>query len=1097
MRAQVRLRWLLRRACTHGVLMSNQIGMAVHALHQLDLLDVNLTSSTLSMLPVVQQLCGGADARSQANVLHALAACVTTDCDRRVVVHAELYNTVRRVQQELVEVADTLTGQETVLVMEALQQLMPYVGGDEGESLVVSQLVEEVRERTMALASVVERPMDLLGVARVVVNAARPHCAAGDAAPSHAATATFTSSSLDRVLNVVHARLDTFNKQELISLIDVVTVPRSSVAAATADDRGSAAATVAAPKEAVTLLDAARPYMQDILSRALATVPTLSVSQLCAWLTRLSALQWAHHPLFASVVDRLSHTDTALYTVPQLASAAGALSDVLTRSSEYQDVAGTAAPYLDLYASLLLRLSSHLHDASRDDAVAKEDARVRLLPLLCSVPEAALANYIRAVVLGGVGNERVRWRRELLTAPVPISSPSPALMPLLSICSTLAMALERAAAVLLRHMATLPPREQVNVASSVFYWRVYMPRVYMPCIYNGGAQAEGHWMRSVTEEVWDADDDTVAPSAKAVLQRCSPLSLSDTSRKHRALCGLVMTCSAGFDTRECVSVLNALVLAHHSFQDEQSQHLTHSSTRTADGAESVGREEPSSSPTLHQSVVTRASGERVVLIQLLQDMLLGPLSSGLGSVPTGQLVRYLSTLSRMRVASKTQYVTVLNILKSRALSGAELIAALEVMARHHVKATHVVRRITRALGGLGPTLTLGKRVKVLKCLGQLNGQRFVRAPCEAALELGQFTPAAVELPRLTFLQLAFCFVGLVELRQYTNSAVQELLREMSWRATAPTTRSTSCLASIKSATALAELLASFCRLGGPEEGVTAPLLLTTMEALERRLSSSSSLFVDLSKLGWYWPCVVQYFGLTSELWCDGERCLDVVPRRALWGFAQEDWLRLVDAFTAVRARAGALVAARLRDIAALPTLRSNTFLWGQVMCGYRFGGMPQRGSMAEQRLLDNLETGTMTSLVSEPQRLLDVASLALRLATEGREGTATATLRFLDKNMVVMRTQDSLQVWWYAAQLMAAHGGPAATQPSGSANTADARDDGAATTPAAPTATLQSDAMLSLVSSVHDAAKKQTLHGETDVMQKLSRMERRILESLQ
>ncbi|CBZ29665.1 conserved hypothetical protein [Leishmania mexicana MHOM/GT/2001/U1103] len=1127
MQAQVQLRRLLRRACTPGVLSSNQVGMAVHALRQLDLLDVSSNSPALNALPIVRQLCGGADARSQANVLHALASAVSETCDFRTVLNEDLQITVQCVQAELVEVADTLTATETVLVMEALLKLRPYVGCDASAPLVNSRLVEEVRERTMALASVVERPVDLLGVARVTVEAAAsPSASARDAAHGGGPSASnfeWATFSLEHVLRVVQARLSTFSKQELISLVDVLTVRRPSTssdnasspspslssaplipfhreksrgaAVSTGEDAETAADTPPEAADGVMLLDASHPLIPDLLACALTTVPSLSVSQLCAWLTRLTTLRLTDNALLLAVVQGLVNADVQHFTVPQLASGASALADLLSLTSVRGQPWAHAALCVRLYARLLHRLSSVLYDAGRNDPAVVHHARTRLLPLLGTIPEAALDAYIDSDMPKRAGH--VDWgsgdKSKAAAQTTAVRGH------VLNLCATLASAIEKSASVLLRFMGELSSREQANVATAVFYWRVYTP-----CATDvPGALTEG--AASQPSIPFDQDGQ-VALKSRDVLHRCSPLTLADMARKHRALCGLIMTCSTGFTARDCVYVLNELVVAHYTDQALQMRHQQEQQEQLRLCSSAAGLSSaPETQPSLRESVVRVVAEERRALMRVLDDQLQGPLQSTLGEVHTSQLVRYLLSLSRMGVGAKAPYITVMGHLKGRSLSSVEQVNVMVVVARHHVKSRHVVHGVVRALPELGTALSSAAKVTLLKSLGQVNGQRFVKAPCDGALVPGKFFPTLEELTRLTLLQLVFCFNGLVELRQYENPAVQAVLAEIGNRLCTPPLRPSDSFRSINSATSLAEFLASLCRFGGPTDGVSTALLLETIRTLEQRLVTSRSLFVDLARLNWYWPCVTEYFHLSSVLWTGSAPSMQgtqggaVTPGVGQWAFTVEEWSHLTSAFAQLIETAGARVAERLQDIARSPSLRPNTFLWGQMVCGLRFSGMPPRGSAEEERLVANLEHKRMLPLLGNPQQLLDITVLALHFAAEGREAEAVPALRFVQKKMGAMRVQDCLQVWWYTSQLLSAPTASAAATSLGK-GTSPPRN-GERKVPVTGTAssvtmTLLSERARLVLQEVRDTAKDQVLHEEKATMQKLSTMERRLLKSL-
>lgn len=1118
MQSRVLLQLLVRRACTPGVLSSRQIGMVVHAVRQLDALDVaSSTTTSTNILSVVQTLCSEADGRSQANMLHALACATADQCSPRVTISALLSSSLQLLQEQLVEAATSLTASETILVMEALLRLAPFASGD--GPLVYRQLLDEVQERSMSLASVVERPVELLGVMRVVVEAATsaPFTALSSslAMPSLTSigTASWANATLEHVLRVVQARLNTFTDHDLIELMDVLTVrrtagvteapsaaPETSLPASSATTslasslppllhgtplvRGAAARpAIAEASDRAVFLDAARFLLDDVLNRVLTSVAKLSVAQLAAWLTRLVRLHLTDHALLRAVVSALATAamEKRDITAAQLSSIANALAALLPTF--------VAAPlekwtdkelYVRTYAQALNLLVSRLHQRPRTDATVLVDAQATLLPLLASVPESALNAYLQQAAA-------VDGRMSMPSHAVTTNNTSSQVR----IFVVLSATLEKATALLLRHYQELASPEQAHVAAFAFHWRLYMPRMR-----DGGGVDDG--MLEGHDDV--SDDVAEPPKAVEMVEHCSLVPTETLSRKHHALCGLVEGSMANFGARDATEVVNEIVVAHHQhhlrqLQRQQRQRRTTPAAATCTDSKgdagddshtiaatsAAAKEKVAGEST--SAMVETAARERSELVSRLFAQLQGPLQSQLADVHTAQLVRYLTSLSKMHTRARAPYTSVLQALKGRSLTSFEQISVLGVVARHHLRSRYIVYGTVRDLPQLAQTLQGTQKALLLKYLGQAGAQRLIKAPCAESLMPGVFFSHEDELAQLSLLELVFAFDGLVELRQNANATTMHVLEEMARRVQSghPTithgssngsggSDSTSSdpirplnkqggFSSVRSATTLAELVASFCRYGGPVRGVTAVLLVEAMRTLQYRVTSSRSLFVDLSQLTWYWPCVEQYFRPSSAVWGG------CAPTET---FTTEEWAELTATFHDLFTRAQRLVRARLVDIANSPQLRTNTFLWNQMACGVRFQALPPPGSPESERLWAHLERKELVPLLVDPQQLLDVMTLALHRLSED-VADADFMLRFVKKHVASMRVQDGLQVWWYASQYLSS----------------------------APKRTSSQQVKAhQLLQEVRDAAKQHVLDEDKSAEEKLSVMEQRLFKSL-
>ncbi|KPI82718.1 hypothetical protein ABL78_8269 [Leptomonas seymouri] len=1089
MHSQVVLRWLVRRACASGVIFSRQVGMTVHALHQLDLLNVSsVAMPSLNILAVIQTLCAEADGRSQANILHALACATTEQCSPRVTVMAELSHTLKILQEQLVETAGSLTAPETILVMEALLKLAPFAS-EEG-SLVYRRLLDEVQERSMALASVVERPVDLLGVTRVVVEAAT---SAAFTAPSSSlsmqplistATASWASITLEHVLRIAQARLSAFSDQDLISLVDVLTVRRaplptaaaepvpvndsSSHTSASREGRSVAVSTAADASEKPLFLDAARFLLDDLLGRASLTVPNLSVAQLSAWLTRLVNLQLTDHPMLCSVVEALVAVtrEKQGFTNAQLSAAIHSLGALLPTALAAEAKWVNKELYVQAYTELLSALVMRLHQRPRSDPTVLADAQRYLLPLLCGVPEVALNSYLQQAM---TRDERM----SLSTANLTPSNSSPQLR----IFVVLSASLEKGAAVLLRYFDMLAPRDQANVATFVFHWCLYMPRI----------EADAGTDCDPAEDVESPPDPrVVTPKAVEMVRRCSYLAAEDAFRKHHAVCRMVDTCLKGFGAKDAVQVLNEVVVAHHTQRGKQQQRGKSTSSRAGQGTEEATAGE-TGLETLNTSAMQEAAArERSELVAHLSAQLQGPLQGKLKEIHTAQLVRYLSSLSKMATRARAPYNTVLLALKGRSLTSFEQVSILGVLARHHLRSPYVLYGIVRDLAQLGQTLRGSQKALLLKYLGQAGAQRLIKSPCADGLMPGAFFLDGAELSQLTLLELVFSFNGLVELRQNANPTTSQVLHELAERVSSTRSNVTTCrpppqlyaFYSIRSSTTLAELVTSLCRYGGPSKGVTSQLLVEAMRMLQARVATSRSLFVDLTQLTWHWPYVEQYFQPSSALWCGSTPwSADLFNSSGSSGagegdtsrdtFSDVEWEELTKTFQNLCVTAQRQLKARLTDIAKSPQLRQNTFLWNQMACGVRFDALPPQGSPASERLWEHLDRKDLAPLLGDPQHLLDVMTVGLyRLLDD--EADAELMLCFVKKHVASLRVQDGLQVWWYASQQLSS----------------------------AKCASPQRGQSSQLLQALLEAAKQHVLHEDKAAVEKLSVMEQRLLQFL-
>lgn len=1017
----VRLHRLALRVGVDGVLADHQIGVAVHALRQLNSLSLSPAAGVLS---AIQSTSGTSDGRTQANLFHALALTTREQFSPQDVLSGALSSTLEQLQLQLTDAADTLTASETILVMESLLHLSPYVGG--GGAVVQRRLLDEVQGRTIALASVVERPVDLLGVVRVLVAPFSSSVLNESSSSSSTSAASslhlsgWAEGSMDYVFRVVGARLDTMSRQDLLSLVDALTISTAQVRSEEPTQKDACSSVRATPSRVPTvcLVDAGRPLVMQVLDRVVGTISQYSPSQRSAWLTRLVQLRLTQHPALMAVVESFYRDNSTSYTAmtpSQLASCAGALSALLSQLYPSPTEEKVSCAWnrenidvcLFVYARLFGELTSVLSTASQappssTSPLLSTGLVDRLATLLSTLPETALNVFAQHY-----SSQAALSKRDSA----------------FQIFQSLSITIEQGCAFLLRRYHILSSREQANAVCTALYWSVYAP--------NDSGKLQS-WPAGLPTTVLRRNTSGANTStAKDLLHRCSPLSPTEAARKHHALCGLVLQSIENFSVVDVVQVLNELTITHYSARREELM-----------GEERLASTAVIATTDSGKSNMTKE--DRVTLLQALHHHLQTTLSASLQELPTRQLVRYFTSISKMGIRRKDAYMNVLAALKGRDLSPFEYLSVLGVMARHHLLFPYVVRGAILNFSVLCAGLSTPLKALLLKYLGQVNAQRFVKAPCwDAAQPEHLFKNTSAELHDLSTLELAFLWNGLMQLRQYHNRTLNYILAELAYRCGgAPSITSATCrhdhergtppaqknpFFSIQSSTTLAEFISTLCRYGNgccqrvqdgvvvaAEEGnswIAASSLLALSQAvtvLRSRLPHSLSPFVDLSQLCYGWPCIEAFIGKASSFL--SHRNLSATFSSSDMSTAKSEVQR---DFTELVAVASELVQRRLHDIATSPTLKPNTFLINQMAIAIHVGNaMPPPGSAEEQRLVDNLHRGQWTHLLGCPERLIDATVVGLYLL-ERHEKKALQLLQFTKKHIASLRVQDALQVWWY------------------------------------------------------------------------------------
>lgn len=1033
------VRLLARRASVPGVISSEQVGVTVFALHRLDALNLH----SVPLLQVIANTTGAADARSCANVLHALACTARDVLDPHVALDEPLRHTLRKVQDHLLDLVDDLTAPESILASEAMIRLVPF-----GSGCLQPRLQQELQERCAALVSVVERPVELIGLLRVATEMTQ--------SPVFAQTVSdglgggggggleWSQEMLMKLTQTIEGRLDSFTKQDYITLLDTVTlrVPGSAASAGTGssfsttvDDSDHEETTTRAAGAPRQLLDASRPLVFSVLDTVESGYERLSPSQSVAWLVRLVQLQMHSHGLFTRVLQRLSDPATQSALSPsQLGAATTTLATLLQRldlsaysrtrqssspwwssgadaaasgvSGEAIPGSGLGAPtptevdtMVMLLSSLFATLVRKVESAGRDSPEAVTMGHMQLYPLLTHVPEPALTGFAKRYA-----TTHSAMSSATLAPSVVHSDPARALL-------AFSTSLERASALLLRHFAALSPREKADLLSTVLHWNVY------------GVAAAGAGRRR------EATGDQMASTWAEVMPATPSLTVEQHARKLTALCGLVQQWMASFNTIDMVQVLNELAAALYA---EQGSFGT-------EGGRSAGVRALSTADTSVPAVVTPESAVqsmRAAALALHARVQQAPHRERLAELHTSHLTRYLTSMSKLNIRVTAPYHTVLGLLKDRHLTPFEQIAVLGVMARHHLQSPSFVNGVVvRGLEEVAGVLQPRQKALLLKSLGQVNGQRFVRAPVFAPLDAGAFFRSKEEVSQLTTLEAVMVVNGLVSLRQYQNETLRWVLAgplrstPSSLKSTSsdnvaerslssPSSSESSCgvdLFGIHSATTLATLVASLSRLGGPQNGVPLPLLSAAVETLRARITTSRSLFVDLAQLTWYWPVLSRHTTLLSEVEKRGEEC----------GTAQ-DVADFTEQMALLTETTAALVRARLLDIARSPQLRVNSFLCGQLACAILVGGMPDPGSEDEARLVRHLELRHTRALHDNSRGVVEATVVGAFLSPRySKEGQAMLNLVLMFAG--ALEAQDALMVWSVVSDALRGGSGPEST----------------------------------------------------------------------
>ncbi|RNF25879.1 uncharacterized protein Tco025E_01884 [Trypanosoma conorhini] len=416
----VRLRLLAQRVSVAGVISPSNCGMALHALRQLGACNAH----DRELLRRVDEVYLQADLRSRANMFHCLACCIREQHSVHAGLPKSLPPLLAKMQGSMLGDVDELSPTECILVMEGVLKLTPY-------RCATPQLAAVLRTRSAALVDVVSNPVELIGIARIIVEAMqepRP-CAAGDDDAQAGADHLHPgwSQELREISGTIESRLDSFGKQDLLTLVDAVTprvAPRTPKAALAREnaERGSGDRAIR------DVPDECRSLLLRVLSSTRRRVTTLSPSQVSAWLFRVVCLHRQHHPLFLSLLQQLDDEQVrSAMSASQLSTCIESLAETLRACHEENTLSHTDLQFVSrVVAKLLETLVSSLEKTGG----SSQDCSVYLVPATLALSE------------------------EVVSGRLALSSPL----------------MERLFRMLYCHFETLKPRERADVVTAVFLW---------------------------------------------------------------------------------------------------------------------------------------------------------------------------------------------------------------------------------------------------------------------------------------------------------------------------------------------------------------------------------------------------------------------------------------------------------------------------------------------------------------------------------------------------------------------------------------------------------------------------------------------------
>ncbi|KEG11018.1 hypothetical protein DQ04_03051020 [Trypanosoma grayi] len=519
----VRLRLLAQRLSAAGVMSAANCGMGMHALRQLDALNVR----DRELLRRLDEVYLQTDIRSRANIFHCLACCVREQESVRESLSAALVLILSKMQESLLADVDDLSPTECILVMEGLVKVTPY-------RCVKPHLAAILRSRSTTLVDVVSSPVELIGIARIVVEAmqeAEPfregESSSGDGAGGGVEhddyrTRLGWSQELHVICQTMESRLDSFSKQDLLTLLDAVTLrvtplTRTSMEGDgewrqgrrySSDDRGLR-----------DVPDECRPLVLRVLSRVRQLATALSPSQVSAWLLRVVSLRMQHHPVFTSLLQRLDEEQVrSAMSLSQLSKSVESLGVALRWGREDDNMSRTDQEFA---ARVAVKLLETLVSALEQGDGSRNDCSAYLLPVLMSLSE------------------------DVATGKLAV--PRPLMVRLFRIAYN--------------HFDVLTPRERAEVVTTVFLWGV---------LKSPPGQRQPHRQSQCHEGVRNDAATSLAAWCDAIMTHADSYNALDTLQIINEVSAAVYTESATGNAYDASTVQPMLLQLHGRVQGMQS-----------------------------------------------------------------------------------------------------------------------------------------------------------------------------------------------------------------------------------------------------------------------------------------------------------------------------------------------------------------------------------------------------------------------------------------------------------------------------------------------------------------------------------------------
>nr|CCC96070.1 unnamed protein product [Trypanosoma congolense IL3000] len=876
------VRLLAQRACCPGVLSSSNCGVAMHAMRVLGLLKVR----DARFIEVFGELFHLADARSRANMFHAVAVSVREQESVHEGMSENLISFLQKMQESIFSDVDDLTPSETILVIEGLLKITPY-------RCAQRQLVLVLRGRVTSLGDVVSSPVELIGIVRVVVEAMQePQLPSADTSLEEEDSCQVQlgrSKELRELCNIIECRLDSFGKQDLITLVDALTLRGSrEESAATQGRPGEPPISFVNPKRSQggslrTVPDECWPLILKVMKRLRLMATLLSSSQVSAWLVRMVGLRLHHDAAFMGLLRCLTDDRVCrAMSLSQLSTCVESLSAVLRWSLVENDVSRSDQLFI---AQIIVKMLDILVSRIANSGSSLGDCVAYVLPAISATTDGVAAGLVE--------------------------------MP-----QTLT---ERLFLIPLQHLDELTPRQRAELFTSAFIWGVPKCKQLSPQRGTTSGGARGRQDQCSSEPVF-----ALTTWCSAISRYVHSYNLLDALQIINEVCALAYVEAKGRAPPYDTSLLNSTLLQLHG----------------------------------------RVQG------------ILG----NLHEIPTPTLVRYLSSMSKLGIRRKADYYAVMGIVQRRDMTEFERLRVLGVVSRHRLRAQALLADTVSGLPQLSGSLQPQQKCLLLRYLGQAGVGRLVRAPLHSSLNLGALlTPEEVD--NLSLIDAICAFVGLVDLRQFSNETLPALLH-------GPLLLKAESFVDVQSSALLGDFLAALCRVDN--RLVLTKTLCDVLNMASKRLTSFGSFFVDAAEPT-YWMRLLQDW--PRLVISDDGRCGDNSSR------AESDLTAYDEAYRQYVATASAIAATRLLDMAHCNTLQPNTFLFNQLAMGYRLGV-----SLSEEdgvRLSHNLDSKHLPRLMGNPRDIVNAAVTGL-FVLPFNASAADQAFNFVAKSRGSLRVQDEV-----------------------------------------------------------------------------------------